>query len=242
MKRFILTAALVFSFAVPARAMSIDVSDDVIKVTTGFNGTAMTVFGTQDKPGTVVIVLEGPPKAVTIRKKSRVLGLWTNTDSREYHNVPGFYQVAASGPLSLVASDEVLKQNRIGIANLPIVPDKGADKADTAEFTSALFKMQQDHHLFVDDIAPLAYPGPMLFKAHFKMPALVPPGQYKVSAYLFQDGHIIEQDTAPFVIIPEGLSANMRIFATQNGLLYGLTGLLMALFAGWLATVLLKRD
>jgi uncharacterized protein (TIGR02186 family) len=241
--RIVLTVLFLLMMAAPAFAMAIDVSDETIRVTTGFNGASVTVFGTQDKPGSVVIVVEGPSKLATVRKKERVMGLWTNTDSRRFVNIPAFYEVAASGPLELIAPKEVLGPRRIGIDNIPVMPARGnATDAGTPDFAKALFDTQVKKQLYVTDVAPLAYPGPMLFKARFSLPAVVPQGQYKVSAYLFQNGQIIEEDSIPFVIVAEGLSANVRDFATSNGLLYGLTGLLMALVAGWLATVLLKRD
>lgn len=241
--RFLLALAVSLTLSGGAFAMAIDVSNDVIRVTTGFTGTSLTVFGTQDKPGSVVIVVEGPPKTITVRRKSRVLGFWTNTDTRRFLNVPAFYEVAASGPIEQITTRDVLRQNRIGVSNLNVVAAKGgAVDETTAAFTAALFSMQQQEGLFVSDVASLAYPGPMLFKAQFTMPTTVAPGQYKVSAYLFQDGQIIEEDSIPFIVVPEGLSAQMRDFATENGLLYGLTGMLLALFAGWLATVMLKRE
>ncbi len=242
MRGALLTAALVLGFAGNAAAMAIDVSDDTIRVTTGFTGAGITVFGAQEKAGNVIIVVEGPPKTIKVSKKSRVLGMWTNTDSREYKNIPAFYEVAASGPLTVAAQPEVLRAKRIGLDNLSIVPARKADDPDSPAFTKALIEMQQRSHLFVQDIAPLTYPGPQLFKARFNVPATVPPGTYTVSAYLFENGQVVEQDSGSFVVVPEGLSADLRRFATQNGLLYGLCGVLMAMLAGWLATVLLKRD
>lgn len=245
MRRLLLTLGFILSFTAPnaAQALSIDVSNDVISVTTGFNGATLTVFGTQETPGQVVIVVEGPPRNATVRKKSRVAGLWTNTDSRNFTNVPSFYEMAAATALENIAPPDVLKQKRIGLSNLNVVPLKGSKMdADTSAFVSALFEKQAAKHLFVPDVQPLFYPGPNLFKAQFSMPAIVTPGPYRVSAYVFAEGKVTEEDSASFVVVPQGLSAEMRNFATENGLLYGLTGMLMALMAGWLATVLLKRE
>lgn len=245
MRKFLLSVAslAILSVPLPASAMAIDVSSDVISVTTGFNGATLTIFGTQETPGNVVIVVEGPPKSATVRKKSRVMGLWTNTDSRVFTNVPSFYEVAATSDPAAIAPQELLQQKRIGLSNLSVVPLKGSKMdTETTEFVKALFEKQSDKHLFVPDVQPLFYPGPNLFKAQFSIPAIVSPGQYRVSAYVFADGKVTEEDTASFVIVPQGLSAEMRSFATENGLLYGLFGMFMALVAGWLATVLLKRD
>lgn len=245
MRKVLLTLAFVLSFATPnvAAAMAIDVSSDVIRVTTGFTGATITVFGTQEQPGDVVIVVEGPPRNATVRKKNRVAGLWTNTDSRNFINVPSFYEMASATTLDKIAAPELLKQKRIGLENLSVVRLKGGKMdATTTEFVAALFQEQSKMKLFVPEAQPLFYPGPNLFKTQFSIPAIVAPGQYRVSAYLFSNGQIMEEDTANFVVVPEGLSAELRVFATENGLLYGLTGMFMALMAGWLATVLLKRD
>lgn len=238
-------ALLLFVFLLtthPARAnMAIDVSDETIRVTTGFNGTSLTVFGTQDKAGAVVIVVEGPPRSMTVRKKDRVLGFWTNTDSRKFKKIPAFYEIAATGPLDLITTPDVMRTHRIGVSNLI---EEGAEKKDQKStiFNEALLQMQQDKDLYVQQITPINYPGPLLFKTRFSLPAIVMPGEYRASAYLFQNGDIVDQDSVSFMVVPEGLSAKLRRFATQNGLLYGLTGMLMAVFAGWLATVLLKRE
>lgn len=238
MRRALLTLGLILACSPAAQAgMVVDVSDETIKVTTGFNGTSITVFGTQDQAGSIVISVEGPPKDMNVRKKTRMLGLWTNTDNRKFKNMPAFYEVAASGPLNLIAPADVLVNNRLGMSSLlPINNQKDA------EFGAALLREQTQAALYVADVSQLEYPGPLLFKARFNLPAIVSPGSYKVSAYLFKDGAVLEQANGRFEVVPEGLSAKLRYFANENGFLYGCAGILMAMFAGWLATVLLKRE
>ncbi|NBX66191.1 MAG: hypothetical protein EBQ96_04260 [Proteobacteria bacterium] len=224
----------------PARAaLSVDVSSDVIGVTTGFNGTKLTVFGTQDQDGDIVIMVEGPPKTMTVHKKTAIFGLWTNTDKRRFANMPSYYELAASVPLDEVAAPDILQPLRIGLTHLLIAPsvDDG-----TAQFSNALVRIQQDMGLYGKSIKPVTYTSPRLYKVPFELPANVAPGHYTVSAFLFRDGALIEQAGKSFEVVPEGLSAQLRYFAQNFGLLYGLAGVLMALVAGWLATVLLKRE
>ncbi|MCB1538179.1 MAG: TIGR02186 family protein [Alphaproteobacteria bacterium] len=242
MRRIILTILLLGAFSGSAHGMAVDISDDIIHVTTGFNGAGITVFGTQDEPGAVVLVIEGPPHPMTVRRKSRVMGLWTNTSWRDYSDVPSFYEVAASSPLSMVAAPDVLREHHIGLDSLHVAPEDGENTVQDDAFTRELFTRMEQRRLFVPTVTPLAYPGPKLFKAHFAMPPIVTPGEYKVSAYLFADGKVIEQDSTSFNVVPEGLSADIRRFALEDGVLYGLCAIAMAMAAGWLATVLLKRE
>lgn len=243
LRRLLISTALLLALAAPAHAaMKVDVSEDNIQVTTGFNGTSITVFGTQEGSGDVIIIVEGPTKDFTVRKKGRTLGLWTNVDSREFNNMPGYYEIAASNALSMIAGPEVLSQHRIGIDNLPPLDMRLSNSVRTQAFRAAFLKGQAQRHLYVLDTRPLKYVSPSLFKARFTLPAEVPSGRYTVSAYLFNEGQLIQQDRSGFDVKPVGLSADMRRFAHNQSFLYGFFAVVIAIIAGWLATVLLKRD
>ena len=140
--------------------------------------------------------------------------------------------------LSGLESD-ILRTSRIGLTNLLIAP---ANDDGTAQFSNAFVRIQQDRGLYGKTVKPIVYVTPQLFKVRFALPANVASGHYKVSAFLFREGALIEQANVPFEVVPEGMNARLRRFATGYGLLYGLAGVLMALMAGWLATVLLKRE
>ena len=242
MMRLILALLILFT-ALPAQgAMRVDVSESTIQVTTGFNGTSITVFGTQEGQGDVILVIEGPNKDFTVRKKGRTLGLWTNVDSREFKDAPGYYEVAASNALPMIAPPEILATHHIGIDNLPILDKRKSTSVRTQAFRDAFIEGQKANRLYVTDTRPLTYISPQLFKARFTLPAQVPSGRYDVFAYLFQNGQLMQTDQARFDVRPVGTSADMRRFAHENSFFYGLTAILLAVFAGWLATVLLKRD
>jgi len=241
-KYLLLLGFLVLAFPAQA-AMKIDVSESNIQVTTGFNGTSITVFGVQEGEGDVVIVVEGPVKDYIVRKKGRTLGLWTNVDSRDFDNVPGYYEVAASTALPLIATPELLGQYHIGVENLPIFDKRLSNSVRTLAFRDAFIESQRAKHHYVLDTRELTYVSPnSLFKARFTLPADVPSGVYSVYAFLFANGQLMQSDQTKFIVKPVGTSAEMRHFAQESGFFYGLTAIMMAVFAGWLATVLLKRD
>lgn len=237
---------LLFFFCLAALAsgraqatLSLDISSDVIGVTTGFDGARITVFGIQDQDGDLVIMVEGPPKTMIIHKKTPIFGLWTNTDKRRFANMPSFYELAASVPIDEVAAPALLQSLRIGLTYLLIAP---AEDDGTSQFTNALVRIQQDAGLYGRTTKPITYTTPQLYKVVFELPANVASGRHVVSAFLFRDGALVERASKAFEVVPEGLSARLRHFANNFGLLYGLFGVLMALVAGWLATVLLKRE
>ena len=89
-----------------------DVSARNIAVTSDFNGTQIVVFGAVDgsqQPSAesgyydVIIVVEGVPSRMVVRRKGNVAGLWLNTASVIFDNVPSYYAVASNRPIDEIA-------------------------------------------------------------------------------------------------------------------------------------------
>lgn len=241
-RALIFTLAMCVSTSAFAQDLRVDVSQDVIQVTTGFDGASITVFGMQEGEGDVVLVVEGPAKSFTVREKDRRLGLWTNVEARTFPDVPSFYEVASAVPIKDIATVDILRENNIGVDNLILRERRGSNSARVQRYRRALITTLQDKQLYVDDRNPITHISPQLFKAQFDLPAVVTPGRYGVYAYLFAEGKIIGHDQVRFEVQPEGFSADIKRMAQQQRLLYGLFAVIMAMTAGWLATVLLKRD
>lgn len=247
MKRIATTLMLVyglslFSAGAMADDIRVDVSQEVIKVTTGFDGATLTVFGVNQSDGDVVLVVEGPQKDFTVSEKGRRLGLWTNVDARTFVDVPTYYEVASTTPINDIAARDVLQEYGIGIENLTLRERRGATTARVTRYRRALIKQFQNSGLYITGQHGITQVSESLFKTQFVFPDKVTPGRYGVYAYLFKDGHIVGHDQVRFEILPEGLSADIKRVSQDNRFLYGLFAVMMAMFSGWLATVLLKRD
>lgn len=227
-----------------AEGIRVDVSQDVIKVTTGFDGATLTVFGVSDKgAGDVVLVVEGPQKTFIVREKGRRLGLWTNVSSRSFVNVPTYYEVASSTALKDIAHRDVLREYGIGVDNLILREKRSGNTARIMRYRRALIKHMQDKGLYITgQNNSITQVSPSLFKTEFVFPDKVTPGRYGVYAYLFNEGQLIGHDQVRFEVLPEGLSADIMRASQDNRVVYGFFAVMMALSAGWLATVLLKRD
>ena len=78
-------------------SIQIGLSTDHVVLTAGFSGADLTIFGALENTDPllarqgrydVVVVLEGPARQVVVRRKDRVLGMWINTRSETFVNVP----------------------------------------------------------------------------------------------------------------------------------------------------------
>ena len=89
----------------PERLVS-GLSQDQVAITATFTGSEILIYGAirRDKPPPgvppgIIVTVEGPSQAVTVRRKARVGGIWVNTQGVRIGAAPDFYVVASSAPL-----------------------------------------------------------------------------------------------------------------------------------------------
>ncbi len=227
-----------------AEPLVADLSKHLVAITTGFTGTDVLLFGAvEDVPGggEVVVVVRGPNRAETVRRKARTFGIWMNTGVAEIDDAPSFYRVAASRPLAEIAPADVLQRHQIGLdsLDLDIRPQDGM--ADAAQYREALFRLKQSQGLYGDRIQDIGFLGNRLFRTDMHFPANVPVGTYLVEVYLIAGGEVISAQTTPLVISKIGLGADLYDFAHQQAALYGIIAILLAASAGWAAAVAFRK-
>lgn len=225
-----------------------------VAVTASFAGTEIVVFGAVDNSRQtspeaglydIVIVVAGTPAKLIARKKSRVLGVWLNTDKLSFASVPSYYAISSTRPLEEVASDEVLKSSGIGFDFVPMTLAKGEAEAKSAaeikQFRDAIVRLKRKERLFTQDEYGVAFIGRSLFRASVDVPANVMVGGFDTRVFLFKDRELLHQYTARLELEREGLEDTLHAFAFRNPLLYGITTVLLAIGSGLLASTLFRR-
>lgn len=229
-----------------AEPLVADLSKHLVAITTGFAGTDVLLFGAIEemdggKTGDVVVVVRGPNKAETLRRKDRAAGIWINSGIAKVDNAPSFYQVASTRPLDQLAPPAILGRHQIGLDHLNLdirVKDSGAD---TAEYRKALFRLNQRKGLYGDKVLDIGMLSQRLFRTDVHFPANVPVGVYMVEVYLLVGGQVVSAQTTPLVVSKIGIGADVYDFAHQQAAAYGLIAIALAAFAGWLAAVVFKK-
>src|SRR5437588_10989216 len=95
---------LCWGSAARAEGLVADLTSHLIAITTGFTGASVVLFGATDGPGDVIVAVRGPEREMTVRRKSRVAGIWVNTQQVTFANLPSFYAVAACLPMTDILS------------------------------------------------------------------------------------------------------------------------------------------
>jgi uncharacterized protein (TIGR02186 family) len=214
-----------------------DISQNTVEIRSDFNGTQLLIFGARNVAGDLAIVVRGPEINATLRRKERIAGMWMHVDQRKYQNLPVFYAVASTKPLSRLAPPKVLQS--LGLGESRIIQASTASPDD--EFDKALAHAFDSKKWWQVPFGTISYFGENLFKVRINLPDSLPSGEYTAEVYLFNRGKLIGFQTIPLRSYKTGFDASVADASRNNALAYGLAAILMALFGGWLAHRLFHR-
>ncbi len=223
--------------AARAEGLVADLTSHLIAITTGFTGASVVLFGATDGAGDVIVAVRGPEREMTVRRKSRVAGIWVNTQQVRFANLPSFYAVSASRPVAEILSPAAAAFYRLGIANLKLVAATPAPSVVVDAFRTALERTQQEAGLFVERMGKVDFLGERLFRTTITFPSNVPTGTYLVEVFLVRDKDIVSGQTTPLVVSKVGVDAAVFEFSTRQPGFYGAIAVLTAMMAGWLASL-----
>ncbi len=220
----------------------VDLSRARVSITSAFQGESILLFGMFDPPGEIVVVVAGPPARETVMRKQRLLGIWLNTGRQSFDDVPAYYAIAASQPLQRLlarsAGGEILSlEDRLS----SIRPSTPRDTAELARFRSGLVEVKRREGLYPAAIGQVTVQAGRLFRVDLPFPSRLPEGVYDIRVYLVRDGKIVAAVSRPLPVGKVGFSAQLAGWAANDGALYGLGAVLMALLAGWLGGAVMRR-
>jgi uncharacterized protein (TIGR02186 family) len=233
--------ALLSGRAAHAQQLVADLTDHLVAITTGFHGTNVTLFGSIEGGGDVVIVVRGPERETVVRRKSRNAGIWLNTRSVSFGNAPGFYQIFATKPIEDVVPVSLRQINEIGVDQLKLTPVGRFSHEEVPNFRTALIDSLQADGLYGHGSGRVEMLGDKLFRATLAFPPNVPTGTYTIQVYLLRKGDIIAAQTTPLIISQTGFEADVNQFATNQAVPYGIVAVLAAAMAGWVASLLFRN-
>ncbi|MDD5585671.1 MAG: TIGR02186 family protein [Alphaproteobacteria bacterium] len=216
-----------------------DLSDHVIDVSVGFNGTKLLVFGAMKTPADVAVVIEGPPVQAKLWTKKREAGIWVNGNPVTFRSVPGVYAVALTRPVAEMAKPKTARMYGLSLADMvfPAEPGKGQAPSDN----QALKQAQQAEAHYQEKPEGVQTMEGSLFRVGFDLPASVPMGTYKAQIHLLKGGEVIATQTVPFAVKQIGLEASIYHLAHHRPFVYAFLALAASLGLGGAAAYLFRR-
>lgn len=232
--------------------IEIGMSTNEIAIASDFAGTDLTVFGTltntdgflqQIGQYDIIVTLEGPRINASVRRKSRVFGIWINADQMIFSDVPQSYTMTSTRVIKEIAPQQELASLNIGIENVRLFPANFiGDISALTDFREAFRRQMAVSGLYQSNPGDIRFVSPSLFRATLKLPADVPNGVHTVHAYLFKSGEFLKEAKLPLRVVKTGIEQSLTNAAYETPFYYGLSAVLLALSIGWAASVIFRKD
>lgn len=237
-----------------AETLVTGISDNTISIESNFTGAELVLFGAIERDSQtiarrqgydIVVIVRGPEQAITVRQKERIAGIWANRHSWTFDNAHGFLAVLSNRPLVDIASQNTLDEYAIGLTHQNFTAhadDTTLGNGQRQVFATALLRQMQTRDLYVQNEEGVEFLSNTLFTARIAVPAYVPVGAFEAEIILFGDGALLNQQTVELDVRKTGFEQFTFALATEQPLVYGIVAVILAVLAGWLASVMFKRD
>jgi uncharacterized protein (TIGR02186 family) len=244
-----LIALIVMPAIAPAALaeLTTDVNNDQIDINLNYNGSTVIVNGDTDAGSDVVIKITGDEEQEKLKTKDKIAGVfWMNTDEENFSSIPSFYYLRSTTDPKAILSPEELASNGIGYEALahngkiepPPSPDLGV------RLFSDFFKYKEDQMKYSQAVGGIetSTTGSVLhYETVFDWPYQAKPGTYQVTVYSVKDGRIIDTTTGEVRVEEAGVVKTLSDLAKDNGGLYGLLAIGVAVTAGFGVGVVFRK-
>lgn len=242
-------------------AVAAALTETRVEVTSSFRGARIVVYGAVFDPARrasdVAVIVRGPEQPVRIARKVRVAGLWLNSRPVVFRGAPGFYTAASTRPLDEVAGFSTLRNLGAGIGHLAI--DAPAERRietrygvrdmvvsrlgpDYLAWRRAVVRLKAAAGLYAENPRGVRFVDRGLFRSDIRLPAGAPIGRYRAEIILFQGGRAVSRKERTLVVEKVGLERALYLFAHRRPWSYGLASALIAVAAGWAASMAFRRS
>jgi uncharacterized protein (TIGR02186 family) len=229
--------SILYPPAAAAKPLVADLSQYRIEIDARFTGTRLLLFGARNDIGDIVVVVRGPERDFTVRRKEHVRDIiWMNHRQRHFDGVPAFYAIATSKPFTAMRHTELFGPLRIGLKEAVL-----KDGVGDPDFAQALIEREQANRLYSYEPQKVSFMGESLFKMVIPFPDNIIGGNYTADVYLFNDGQIVGMQSIPIYVEKSGFDAWIYDFAHAHSVLYGLAAVTIAIGMGLGASSLMRR-
>ncbi len=239
---------IVVSSAHADNALIADLSKDHITIQSNFTGEKLLLFGAIEPAddGTrtdIVVVLRSPGEDFLLRRKQKHFGIWVNSDSFQIGPLPGFFAISSSRPLDDIAP--VSEQEKYQLRPRFLAASLHAEAQNNvaaSEVLGSFVRLRQQATLYSENQSGVTILNHRLFRVEIVLPPGMPVGTYVTEFLAFRNGRLVGYQTGELPVDIVGAGHILHQAAYDMPLVYGLTGVLIAVFMGWGAALIFRRN
>lgn len=245
-----LALILALTCAQPALAEEVvaGLSQNHVAITTDFSGSEIFIYGAvkreapppDEAPPDVIVVVIGPSEPVIVRKKDRQFGIWVNGPGVRLQAAPSFYAVASTRPFDEVISHTDDLRYKVGLNHaVRLIGDTQAERYP-ADYREAAIRLRKAQGVYFEDPGGVQLSHGTLFQTTIDLPAQLIEGDYTARVFLLRDKNVVDHFESTIFVRKAGLERMIYTMAQEQGALYGLISIFVALSAGWLASTFFR--
>lgn len=235
-----------------AETLIVSLSSHQVAITSNYTGSQVVLFGAVQRDAQTIsragayqaaVIVRGPPQTLTVRMREERGFVWINGEQQKFASAPAYYAALTSAPPSEIAAPALRERLAMGLEGFAMhVGDTTPRDGREEVFRQALVRIKAQRGLYIERERGVTFMTPEIFRAAIQLPADAPPGNYEVEVMLFADGALLARDYTNFELVKIGFEQRIARLAEQASFVYGLGTAGIALFLGWLANVVFRRD
>lgn len=229
-----------FQPASNASAVDAELESRVVHIGTFYSGGKVSISGTVPAESEALVRVTGKTEELRLKRKGRALGIfWMNQDTVVFHEVPSVYLLFTSRGFTNMA-----QETEIGLQSLQSKIKIEPSSAHAEDNFQELLKLKESTGLYGVSCDAVSYGealgGIKRFSAELRIPARMPPGDYRVEVFALNSGEVVGKAADHLTVDKVGVPQLLSFLAFKHGALYGVVATLVAVVAGLLMGFLFR--
>ncbi len=240
---FLAILSLAGTAAAAPTPAGLSLSPKTISINAFFSGEKLTVSGRIPTSQDVIIEITGKDTESAFDLKGKIGPFWMTKGNVTLKNLPELYLLLM--PQADIVGTEM---HDLGLGMTHLATTLSADgSVEVPDNIFDLFSALKEHEGLYDEAkGAVTYSdekeGTKQFTAVYKLPALITPGTYHVTATAIDQGGVEGHMAATFQVRQKGFVKLVTHLASDRRIAYGVTAVVIALFAGIVMGIIFKQN
>lgn len=224
-------------------ALLTELQSSHVKITTGFTGQHVFVFGSTGRAGDIVVRVTSPDETEVLSRKGRFGPFWLKRGKLRIEHLPGLVYLLSNRPLDEIADRTTLARYGLTFQATVAAAKIGGELPNGFEHWQAAFeRLKRKQGLFRKLERGVRLEGGRLFSADFPLPAKLPVGRYRLEVYAFRDGVLQGRHESTLQVDEVGLERWVSGATERHAWAFGILFTLLAVALGLTLSMLLRRN
>ncbi len=227
--------------------LTIKANHDHIKIDFFYHGSTVSVRGEADQGTDLVIKIASSEGSQLLRKKGRVAGLlWMNIGNLSYEHVPSLYFLHSTKNLAEILSSDERDKYSLGYPalnrHIEIRPVESEE--EKSKWFNEFVKVKESSKVYDTSSGKIAISerkGRQNYYILLDWPYQALQGNYTATVYAVKDKKVVETAESNVLVEQVGFVKTMFNMAMNNGALYGIISILVAISAGFAVGLIFRQ-